>query len=98
LTLALVAFACTLTDPCLVSPVRAQAHAIRTPPASEPTDINTATLEQLIKVPGLPRTWAARIIRFRPYRGKNELLDRGIVNAEVYARIKDHIIAHRIRN
>lgn len=46
----------------------------------------------------MTRTWAARIIRFRPYRAKNELLDRGIVSPEVYARIKDHIIAHRIRN
>jgi hypothetical protein len=46
----------------------------------------------------MARTWAARIIRFRPYRAKNELLDRGIVSHEVYARIKDHIIAHRIRN
>jgi competence protein ComEA len=64
--------------------------------ADDPVDINTATLDQLLKVPGLTRTWAARIIRFRPYRGKNELLDRGIVTGEVYARIKNHIIAHRI--
>ena len=70
----------------------------RTAAATEPVDINTASLDQLIKIPGLSRTWAARIIRFRPYRGKNELLDRGIVTAEVYARIKDYIIAHRIRN
>jgi competence protein ComEA len=64
-------------------------------PADDPVDINTATLDQLLKVPGLTRTWAARIIRFRPYRGKNELLDRGIVTGEVYARIKSHIVAHR---
>jgi DNA uptake protein ComE-like DNA-binding protein len=65
---------------------------------AEPVDINTASLDQLMKVPGLTRTWAARIIRFRPYRGKNELLDRGIVTSEVYSRIKDHIVAHRIKN
>ena len=51
-----------------------------------------------MKIPSLPRTWAARIIRYRPYRAKNELLDRGIVTSEVYARIKDHIIAHRAHN
>jgi len=51
-----------------------------------------------MKVPGLTRTWAARIIHFRPYRAKNELLDRGIVSGEVYARIKDHIVAHRLKN
>lgn len=66
-------------------------------PVSEPIDINTASIDQLMKIPGLPRTWAARIIRFRPYRGKNELLDRGIVSAEVYSHIKDHIVAHRPR-
>ena len=65
-------------------------------PADDPVDINTATLDQLLKVPGLTRTWSARIIRFRPYRCKNERLDRGIVTGKVYARIKDHIIAHRI--
>jgi DNA uptake protein ComE-like DNA-binding protein len=58
-------------------------------------DINTASLDQLMKVPGLPRTWAARIIRYRPYRAKNELVDRGVVTPQVYDRIKDYIIAHR---
>lgn len=58
-------------------------------------DINSATMEQLMKVPGMTRTWAARIIRFRPYRAKNDLLDRGVVTNQVYDRIKDFIIAHR---
>lgn len=58
-------------------------------------DINSASLDQLLKVPGMTRTWAMRIVRFRPYRGKNELLDRGIVSSEVYNRIKDYIVAHR---
>lgn len=58
-------------------------------------DINTATLDQLLKVPGITRTWAARIIRFRPYRAKSDLIDKGVVTSEVYDRIKDHIIAHR---
>jgi competence protein ComEA len=72
------------------------------PPHSTPVtapedrvDINTATIDQLLKVPGMTRTWAARIVRNRPYRGKNELLDHGIVTREVYDRIKNHIVAHR---
>jgi competence protein ComEA len=75
-----------------------QPHALQNTAVSEPVDINTASLDRLIKIPGLTRTWAARIIRFRPYRGKNELLDRGIVTAQVYASIKDRIIAHRVHN
>lgn len=69
--------------------------ATREAPLPEPVDINTASLQQLLKIPGLTRTWAARIIRYRPYRGKNELLDRGVIPAGVYARIKDSVIAHR---
>lgn len=68
----------------------------KTIPAPEDrVDINAASIDQLLKVPGMTRTWAARIIRFRPYRAKNELLDRGIVSNDVYIRIKDYIIAHR---
>ena len=48
-----------------------------------------------MKVPGMTRTWAARIVRFRPYRTKQDLLDRGVVTSEVYDRIKDYVIAHR---
>jgi DNA uptake protein ComE-like DNA-binding protein len=66
-----------------------QSHAVH-----DPVDINTATLDQLLKVPGMTRIWAARIVRFRPYRDKNELLDRGVVTGQVYDRVKDHIIAH----
>jgi len=59
------------------------------------TDINHASLEQLLKVPGMTETWARRIIRFRPYRTKNDLLDKGIVTSQAYDRIKDYIIAHK---
>lgn len=68
-------------------------HAL--PPPDMRVDINRATIEDLLKVPGMTRTWAGRIVRFRPYRGKQDLADRGIVSGEVYNRIKDYIIAHR---
>ncbi len=70
--------------------------ASHTPPAPElRVDVNQSTLEELLKVPGMTRPWAGRIMRFRPYRTKLDLLDRGIVTPEVYNRIKDYIIAHR---
>jgi DNA uptake protein ComE-like DNA-binding protein len=75
------------------------AHAqagFQNPPAPEVrVDINAASLDQLLKVPGMTRTWAARIIRYRPYRAKSDLVDRGVVTSQVYDRIKDYIIAHR---
>ena len=58
-------------------------------------DINRASVEDLMKVPGMTRTWAGRIVRFRPYRSKQDLLERGVVTSQVYDRIKDYVIARR---
>ena len=58
-------------------------------------DINHATEDELLKVPGMTRSWAGRIVRFRPYRTKQELLDKGVVSSEVYDRIKEYVIAHK---
>ena len=57
-------------------------------------DINHASVEELLKVPGMTPSWAGRIVRFRPYRTKQDLLERGVVSSEVYDRIKDYVIAH----
>jgi hypothetical protein len=46
-------------------------------------------------VQGLTRTWAERIVRFRPYRTRLDLLQEGILPPDVYNRIKDAVIVHR---
>ena len=56
----------------------------------------TPAIDELLKVPGMTRSWAGRIVRFRPYRTKQDLLDKGVVTSEVYDRIKDYVIAHRV--
>ncbi len=58
-------------------------------------DINHASTAELAKVPGLTPSWAGRIVRFRPYRSKQDLVDRGVLPSDVYDRIKDYVIAHR---
>jgi DNA uptake protein ComE-like DNA-binding protein len=65
------------------------------PPPAARVDINHATVEELLKVPGMTRSWAERIVRFRPYRTKLDLVDDGVVTTKVYDRIKDYVIAHR---
>ena len=65
------------------------------PPPEMRIDINHASVDELLKVPGMTPSWAGRIVRFRPYHTKTDLLERGIVTSEVYDRIKDYVIAHR---
>jgi hypothetical protein len=54
-------------------------------------------VQELLKVPGMTPSWAGRIVRFRPYRTKLDLLEDGIVTSEVYDHIKDFVIAHRVK-
>jgi DNA uptake protein ComE-like DNA-binding protein len=65
------------------------------PPPEARLDINHASVEELLKVPGMTRSWAGRIVRFRPYRSKQDLVENGVVTSQVYDRIKDYVIAHR---
>ena len=76
-------------------PYKASKASVTAPSPEARVDINHATLDELLKVPGMTRSWAGRIVRFRPYRTKQDLLDRGVLSSEVYDRIKDYVIAHR---
>jgi len=66
------------------------------PKVAEPVDINRATVAELMRVPGMTATWAGRIVRFRPYRTKLDLVDQGVISQEVYQRIREEVVAHRI--
>ena len=56
-------------------------------------DLNTASRDELVKLKGIGDARADAIIKGRPYKGKNELLDRKIVPENVYNDIRDKIIA-----
>jgi DNA uptake protein ComE-like DNA-binding protein len=77
-------------------PYRASKTSATAPPPEARIDINRANVEELMQVPGMTRSWAGRIVRFRPYRTKADLVDRGVITADVYDRIKDSVIAHRV--
>jgi len=59
-------------------------------------DLNTASIAELMRVPGITEVWARRIVRYRPYSSKLALLDQGVVSQEVYQRIRDGVVARRI--
>ena len=89
LLVALVMFGGSAAIPQATQPKHAEV------PEEQRVDINHASLEELLKVPGMTKSWAGRIVRFRPYRTKVDLVDRGIVSGEVYNRIKEYVVAHR---
>jgi len=90
-TLALVLLAATL--------IPAQTPKPAAPPAAHAAllDINTATPEQLLALPGMGQAYVQRVISGRPYTAKNQLVSRGILPETAYEKIAQRIVAKRIR-
>ncbi|WOJ88083.1 helix-hairpin-helix domain-containing protein [Methylocapsa polymorpha] len=62
-------------------------------PSAPLLDINSASEDELRALKGIGDKRAADIIKNRPYKGKDELVQKKIIPAAVYAGIKDKIIA-----
>jgi Helix-hairpin-helix motif len=57
----------------------------------KPLDLNTATKEQLLSLPGVTSAEAERVIAGRPYNKPGELVTRRIVSKVEYDKIADRI-------
>jgi competence protein ComEA len=79
----------------------AQAPKAPTPPAKsdmksmghDPIDLNTASEADLKMVPGIGDAYAKKIVEGRPYKRKDELVQKKIVPQGTYDKIKGQIIA-----
>jgi competence protein ComEA len=58
-----------------------------------PLDINSASEDDLKALPGIGDAYAKKIVDSRPYKRKDELVQKKVIPQGTYDKIKDQVIA-----
>jgi len=93
-----IAFAQKAETPKTATPAKTEAKKEAAPAKTEAKkaelmDINSASEKDLATLKGIGEARSKAIVKGRPYKGKDELVQKKIIPQNVYDDIKDHIIA-----
>ena len=88
--LAIIA-ALAAATPSMAAGTASQATATKA--AADLLDINSCSKEQLMALPGIGEAYAQKIVSNRPYKGKDELVQKKLIPEATYKKISGKIIA-----
>lgn len=80
-------------EPPPAKPVQVETETKQAEQKTELIDINTASKQELMSLPGIGEIYAQKIIDNRPYKMKTQLRSKEVVPQGTYDKISDRIIA-----
>jgi competence protein ComEA len=92
--LSIIILAATLTAaPCFADDAKKSTAPVKPSVAAKLLDLNTATQAELEDLPAIGKVRALKIVASRPFKGKDELVSKGILSFAEYAKVKNLVIA-----